>query len=61
MCSLLLPGQLMEKLAECEDVLGDIMMDIRPKLSNVIVAIVINSRSSRTINNVSHVSGCLLR
>ncbi len=51
----------MEKLAECEDVLGDIMMDIRPKLSNVIVAIVINSRSSGTINKVSHVSGCLLR
>ncbi len=35
-CSLL-PGQLTEKLAECEDVLGDVMMDIRPKLSNVIV------------------------
>ncbi|XP_064391647.1 HAUS augmin-like complex subunit 8 isoform X1 [Halichondria panicea] len=28
-------GQLTEKLAECEDVLGDVMMDIRPKLSNV--------------------------
>ena len=33
----LLPGQLTEKLAECKDVLGDVMMDIRPKLSNVIV------------------------
>ncbi len=42
----LLLGQLSEKLAECEDVLGDVMMDIRPKLA---IMILVNSHSSRTI------------